>query len=57
MVVSENKRAVGAEGLIVEVHRQPERATPERYPSLFPYQFDELMTQVSAIAAILGCTA
>jgi 3-deoxy-7-phosphoheptulonate synthase len=48
--------AVGADGLIVEVHPDPERALSDGYQSLFPDQFDELMAQVAAIAAVIGRT-
>lgn len=48
--------AVGADGLIVEVHNQPDRALSDGYQSLHPEQFDELMEQVRAIAAVLGRT-
>jgi 3-deoxy-7-phosphoheptulonate synthase len=46
--------AVGADGLIVEVHPNPERALSDGYQSLFPDQFDELMAQVGAIAGVIG---
>ncbi|MGE5326321.1 MAG: 3-deoxy-7-phosphoheptulonate synthase, partial [Deltaproteobacteria bacterium] len=46
--------AVGADGLIVEVHPNPERALSDGYQSLFPEQFDELMAQVSLIAGVIG---
>ena len=42
--------AVGADGLIVEVHPQPDRATSDGYQSLYPDQFDLLMEEVTAIA-------
>ncbi len=48
--------AVGADGLIVEVHPQPDRALSDGYQSLYPDQFDALMEQITAIAAILGRT-
>ncbi len=48
--------AVGADGLIVEVHPNPERALSDGYQSLFPDQFDELMAQVNAIAGVIGRT-
>jgi 3-deoxy-7-phosphoheptulonate synthase len=48
--------AVGADGLIVEVHPQPERALSDGYQSLYPDQFEALMEQVSAIAAVVGRT-
>jgi 3-deoxy-7-phosphoheptulonate synthase len=48
--------AVGADGLIIEVHPQPERARSDGPQSLYPDQFDDLMRQVSAIAGVLGRT-
>jgi 3-deoxy-7-phosphoheptulonate synthase len=46
--------AVGADGLIVEVHNDPDRALSDGMQSLFPDQFDALMAQVGQIAAVLG---
>jgi 3-deoxy-7-phosphoheptulonate synthase len=46
--------AVGADGLIVEVHHDPDRALSDGMQSLFPDQFDALMQQVSQIAAVVG---
>jgi 3-deoxy-7-phosphoheptulonate synthase len=46
--------AVGADGLIVEVHHDPDRALSDGMQSLFPDQFDALMVQVGQIAAVLG---
>jgi 3-deoxy-7-phosphoheptulonate synthase len=46
--------AVGADGLIVEVHDKPDQALSDGYQSLFPDQFDELMRQVAAIAPVVG---
>jgi 3-deoxy-7-phosphoheptulonate synthase len=48
--------AVGADGLIVEVHHDPDRALSDGMQSLFPDQFDALMQQVRQIAAVLGRT-
>ncbi|HTS67674.1 MAG TPA: 3-deoxy-7-phosphoheptulonate synthase [Terriglobia bacterium] len=48
--------AVGADGLIVEVHPDPDRAVSDGYQSLFPDQFDTLVEQVKAIAGVLGRT-
>ena len=48
--------AVGADGLMVEVHAEPDRALSDGYQSLFPDQFDELMRQIGAIAPVLGRT-
>jgi 3-deoxy-7-phosphoheptulonate synthase len=46
--------AVGADGLIVEVHHDPDRALSDGMQSLYPDQFDALMAQVRQIAAVLG---
>ena len=48
--------AVGADGLMVEVHPQPDQALSDGPQSLFPDQFDELMKQVRQIAAVVGRT-
>ncbi len=46
--------AVGADGLIIEVHNDPDRALSDGMQSLYPEQFDALMAQVRQIAAVLG---
>ena len=46
--------AAGADGLIVEVHPEPERALSDGYQSLDPAEFETLMDQVAAIARVLG---
>ena len=46
--------AAGADGLIVEVHNDPDQALSDGMQSLYPDQFDELMGQVRQIAAVLG---
>jgi 3-deoxy-7-phosphoheptulonate synthase len=48
--------AVGADGLMVEVHHDPDRALSDGMQSLFPDQFDALMAEVRQIAAVLGRT-
>jgi 3-deoxy-7-phosphoheptulonate synthase len=48
--------AVGADGLIIEVHNQPDKAASDGIQSLYPEQFDELMTQVRQIAPVVGRT-
>jgi 3-deoxy-7-phosphoheptulonate synthase len=48
--------AVGADGLIVEVHPNPDRALSDGYQSLYPGQFEELMEQVTSIAGVIGRT-
>jgi 3-deoxy-7-phosphoheptulonate synthase len=46
--------AVGADGLLVEVHNQPDQALSDGPQSLFPDQFDELMAQIRQIARVVG---
>ncbi|MBW3628571.1 MAG: 3-deoxy-7-phosphoheptulonate synthase [Gemmatimonadetes bacterium] len=46
--------AAGADGLIVEVHPDPEHALSDGAQSLYPPQFEELMTQVGEIARAIG---
>ncbi len=46
--------AVGCDGLIVEVHCDPDRALSDGMQSLYPDQFDELMSQIRQIAPIVG---
>jgi 3-deoxy-7-phosphoheptulonate synthase len=46
--------AVGADGILVEVHNQPDKALSDGMQSLFPEQFDDLMVQVRQIAAVVG---
>ena len=48
--------AVGADGLVVEVHNAPDRALSDGAQSLFPDQFDQLMSEVRQIGAVLGRT-
>src|SRR5215469_1917194 len=48
--------AVGADGLLVEVHDRPDEALSDGPQSLFPDQFDMLMAQVRQIAAVVGRT-
>ncbi|MDP9348024.1 MAG: 3-deoxy-7-phosphoheptulonate synthase [Gemmatimonadota bacterium] len=46
--------AAGADGLIVEVHPDPERALSDGAQSLYPDQFAELMQQIRVIAEAIG---
>lgn len=48
--------AVGADGLLVEVHHQPERALSDGYQSIVPTQFEQLMSEVRQIAQVVGRT-
>jgi hypothetical protein len=45
--------AVGADGLIVEVHNDPDHALSDGAQSVFPEQFDELMAEVRQIAPVV----
>jgi 3-deoxy-7-phosphoheptulonate synthase len=45
--------AVGADGLIVEVHHQPDKALSDGMQSIVPEQFVQLMDECSEIAAVL----
>jgi 3-deoxy-7-phosphoheptulonate synthase len=49
--------AVGADGLIVEVHHDPDRALSDGPQSIFPDQFDELMAEVRQIAPVVHRSA
>jgi 3-deoxy-7-phosphoheptulonate synthase len=46
--------AAGADGLIVEVHPDPDRAASDGAQTLRPDQFAEMLVQVRAIAAAIG---
>jgi 3-deoxy-7-phosphoheptulonate synthase len=48
--------AVGANGLIVEVHNNPDKALSDGMQSIYPDQMDALMGEVRQIAAILKRT-
>jgi 3-deoxy-7-phosphoheptulonate synthase len=48
--------AAGADGLMVEVHHDPERALSDGAQSLRPEQFAELMAQLRIIAPAVGRT-
>ena len=48
--------AAGADGLIIEVHNNPEKALCDGAQSLFPTQYGELSTQLKAIAAAVDRT-
>ena len=38
--------AVGADGLLIEVHHDPDRALSDGMQSIYPEQFEELMTEI-----------
>jgi 3-deoxy-7-phosphoheptulonate synthase len=46
--------AAGADGLIIEVHSDPERALSDGVQSLYPDQFAQLMKEIRAIAPAVG---
>jgi 3-deoxy-7-phosphoheptulonate synthase len=46
--------AAGADGLIIEVHADPDRAVSDAAQTLNPVQFAELMTQIRGIADAIG---
>ena len=46
--------AVGADGLLIEVHCDPDEALSDGMQSLYPEQFEELMAQVRQIAPVVG---
>jgi 3-deoxy-7-phosphoheptulonate synthase len=48
--------AAGADGLMVEVHQDPDRALSDGAQSLRPEQFQELMQQLRMIAPAVGRT-
>jgi 3-deoxy-7-phosphoheptulonate synthase len=46
--------AAGADGLIIEVHCDPDHAMSDGAQSLFPAQFDRLMAELRVIAPAIG---
>jgi 3-deoxy-7-phosphoheptulonate synthase len=46
--------AAGADGLLMEVHHDPEHALSDGAQSMYPKQFDELMGQLRLIATAVG---
>ena len=46
--------AAGADGLIIEVHQDPEHALSDGAQSLYPDQFAQLMKEIRAIAPAVG---
>ena len=46
--------AVGADGVLVEVHHKPEEALSDGPQALLPDAFDQLVREVDAIAQVLG---
>jgi 3-deoxy-7-phosphoheptulonate synthase len=48
--------ACGADGIIVEVHHQPENALSDGPQSIYPAQFTQMMTELEQIAPVIGRT-
>jgi 3-deoxy-7-phosphoheptulonate synthase len=46
--------AAGADGIMVEVHHDPENALSDGPQALLPEQFSDLMNQIKAIAEVIG---
>jgi 3-deoxy-7-phosphoheptulonate synthase len=46
--------AAGADGLMIEVHNDPDHAKSDGAQSLFPDQFDQMMREVRIIAEAIG---
>ena len=46
--------AAGADGLMVEVHHNPELALSDGPQSLFPDQFEQMLSQLKPIAHVIG---
>jgi 3-deoxy-7-phosphoheptulonate synthase len=59
MVIAMARAAVaaGADGLIVEVHPDPDKAASDGAQTLTPSQFADMMTQIRAISTAVGRTA
>ena len=49
--------AVGADGLLIEVHHQPDKALSDGMQSLPPEQFEQLMVEIRQIAKVIGRAA
>jgi 3-deoxy-7-phosphoheptulonate synthase len=48
--------AAGADGIMIEVHHDPEKALSDGPQALLPNQFEEMMVQVRMIAKVIGRT-
>jgi 3-deoxy-7-phosphoheptulonate synthase len=46
--------AAGADGLLMEVHHDPDRAMSDGAQSLYPAQYEELMSKLRLIATAVG---
>jgi 3-deoxy-7-phosphoheptulonate synthase len=48
--------AAGADGLLIEVHHDPDKALSDGAQSLYPDQFEKLMTELRMIVPAVGRT-
>ena len=48
--------AVGADGLLIEVHHEPDRALSDGPQAILPEMFEELMRQLARLAPVMGRT-
>jgi 3-deoxy-7-phosphoheptulonate synthase len=48
--------AAGADGLLIEVHNDPEKALSDGAQSLYPEQFERLIQELRMIAPAVGRT-
>jgi 3-deoxy-7-phosphoheptulonate synthase len=46
--------ATGADGVLVEVHHQPEKALSDGPQSIYPAQFATMMDEIEQIAPVVG---
>jgi 3-deoxy-7-phosphoheptulonate synthase len=46
--------ACGADGIVVEVHHQPELALSDGPQSIYPAQFSTMMDDIEQVAPIIG---
>jgi 3-deoxy-7-phosphoheptulonate synthase len=46
--------AAGCDGLLIEVHPNPDKAFSDGAQSLFPQQFEQLMDKLRTIAPVVG---
>ncbi len=53
-IMSKAAIAVGADGLIVEVHNNPEEALSDGIQSLYPEEFEQMVKDIEALAQALG---
>ncbi len=53
-IMSKAALAVGADGLIVEVHHNPEEALSDGIQSLYPEEFEQMVKDLQSLAQALG---